>query len=86
MLNRHLNTHEKQPTKGVWVENLRFTFDGIVAHHSYRNMPTVSVTKRTHSFEFSNLCINVPQDVRKTLNKPCTLPTVYGECGGLLIE
>ena len=86
MLNRHLNTHEKQPTKGVWVENLRFTFDGMVAHHSYRGTSTVSVTKRTRSFEFSNLCINVPKDVRKNLNQPCTLQTVYGECGRLLVN
>ena len=36
MLNRHLNTYEKQSPKGVWMEHLRFTFDGIVSHHSYR--------------------------------------------------
>lgn len=86
MLNRNLNTHEKQPTKGVWVENLHFTFDGIVAHHSYRSTPTVSVTKRTRSFEFSNLCINVPRDVRKNLNKPCDLKYVYGECERLMMK
>ena len=86
MLNRHLNTHEKQPTKGVWVENLRFTFDGIIAHHSYRNPPTVSVTKRTRSFEFSNLCVNVPQNVRNLLYHPCDLRDVYGECGRLMMN
>ena len=85
MLNRMLHAHKKQPTKGVWVETLRIDFDGVIARHRYIGTPTVSVAKRRRTLEFSNLCINVPQDIRKTLNKPCTLPTVYGECEALLL-
>ena len=83
MLNRMLNTHGKQPAKGILVENLRFTFDGIVARHSYRGTPTISVAQRRQSFAFSNLCVNVPPDVRENLSRPCDLKDVYGECGHL---
>ena len=80
MLQQAFHLPEPNPSKGIWIESLRFALDGIVACHRYQGTPSVSAFRQKRFFHLSNVCIQVPTATQKNLQRPCRLSQVYHEC------